>query len=111
MWLMTRFGFFSVVQKKGDGDLTVRSRSRKDLEMLREKYLPDMGDIIDNAGTDYPCRARVSHVEFSEALSKIVLDIDYDNFKNCVSNEQSSQRAGTYGRVWTTLLAIEDEKD
>lgn len=31
MWLVTNFGFFSVVQKKGDDFLTVRARVRSDL--------------------------------------------------------------------------------
>ena len=40
MWLFTTFGFFSAVQKPGDDFLTIRGRSAKDLDRLREKYLP-----------------------------------------------------------------------
>ena len=46
MWLFTNFGFFSVVQKPGERDLTVRSRLRSDLERLRERYLPTLGPVI-----------------------------------------------------------------
>jgi hypothetical protein len=35
MWLLTPFGFFSVVNKPGDPHLTVRSRVRADLDALR----------------------------------------------------------------------------
>ena len=37
MWLVTNFGFFSVVQKKDDDILTVRARARGDLETLKER--------------------------------------------------------------------------
>ncbi len=35
MWLFTNFGFFSVVQKDASGDLTIRSRTKSDLDRLR----------------------------------------------------------------------------
>lgn len=57
MWLMTRFGFFSVVQKPGETDLTVRARVEADLLALKAAYLPSMGPILANAGTDYQYRA------------------------------------------------------
>ena len=43
MWLITTAGFYSIVQKSGEKDLTIRSRVRKDLEALRDKYLPGPG--------------------------------------------------------------------
>ena len=63
MWLLTNFGFFSIVQKKDDpkyGTLTVRSRVRADLEALKEKYFKQtMGEIQVNTGSDYKYRAKV----------------------------------------------------
>ena len=106
MWLLTNFGFFSVVQKPGDADLTVRARVREDLEILREKYLPALGEIT-GGGTDYAFRARVPHEEFAEAARKIALEIDYDNFKNSVRKRQGSERAKIYGKVWSTLLELQ----
>jgi hypothetical protein len=82
MWILTNFGFFSVVQKPGDkaaGLITVRSRVRADLENLRDRYLPDMGVIEEDAGTDYRYRARVPHQSFAQAAKKIALDVDYSN--------------------------------
>ena len=41
MWLITNFGFFSVVEKPDDpklGTLTVRSRVLEDLESVKEQY-------------------------------------------------------------------------
>ncbi len=36
MWLFTKFGFFSVVQKPGEARLTVRARVAADLERLTD---------------------------------------------------------------------------
>jgi hypothetical protein len=37
MWLMTNFGFFSIVKKEGEVNLTVRSRVKQDLLNLKER--------------------------------------------------------------------------
>ena len=109
MWLITNFGFFSIVQKTGDTDLTIRSRVRGDLETLRKKYLPGLGEITKSDVTDYRYRAKVSPAELAEAMGKIVRDITYDNFKNCVAEKQGSKRAHIYHKVWEDLLELSDE--
>lgn len=103
MWLFTTFGFFSVVQKPGEKDLTVRSRVRSDLERLREKYLSTLGPVVEHGGTDYQFRAKASHAELAEAMAKIVKDIDYSNFKNVVSQRQGRKRHDAYAGVWDVL--------
>lgn len=111
MWLMTRFGFFSIVQKPGDaeaGTLTVRARVRADLEALQTAYLPELGEIAENAGTDYRYRAHVSREALAAALEQVVLDIDYGNFKSVVQKSQGSQRSNLYHQVWEVLCHLED---
>jgi hypothetical protein len=110
MWLITNFGFFSVVQKEGRKDLTIRSRAHEDLDLLKQKYLPELSEVEEGAGTDYRYRARASHQAFAEAMSKIAMDIHYSNFKNSVAREQGDGRAGIYGRVWQTLWDIGEEE-
>ncbi|WP_203467598.1 NUDIX domain-containing protein [Dechloromonas sp. TW-R-39-2] len=110
MWLFTTIGFFSAVQKPGTDFITIRARVRNDLDNLREKYLPDLSPTIAKAGTDYPWRATVSHVKFAEALSKIALDIDYDNFKDAVAKHQGKSRAHRYGKVWSALYDMPEEE-
>jgi hypothetical protein len=107
MWLITNFGFFSIVQKTGDRDLTIRTRVRGDLETLREKYLPGLGEITKSEVTDYRYRAKVSPAELAETMGKIIRDITYDNFKNSVADKQGSQRAQIYHKVWENLIAFE----
>ena len=110
MWLITNFGFFSVVQKPDDpaaGTLTVRARVKGDLETLRDRYLPDLGDIVADAGTDYRFRAKAPRTALSHAVARAILDIDYANFKNSVAKTQGHERSHIYGEVWIALHALE----
>jgi len=107
MWLMTRIGFFSIVRKPGDGDLTIRARVREDLETLQQHYLPALGPITTKAGTDYPFRAMASASDVAAATAKMIDDIDYPNFKNEVGKRQGTARAHAYSRVWQALLKLE----
>ena len=52
MWLFTNFGFFSVVQKTGTKNLTIRARVKADLDTLRNLYLPELGLTRGKAGSD-----------------------------------------------------------
>jgi hypothetical protein len=110
MWLITTTGFYSIVKKPGEKHLTIRSRVRKDLVALRDKYLQNMGEIARTDNADYRYRARISHAELAAAAAQMVLDIDYDNFKNTVAKVQGHSRAHVYGNVWEDLLALNKEE-
>ena len=107
MWICTTIGFFSVCQKPSDTDLTVRTRVKADLDELRKQYLPTLGPTIEGAGTDYPYRAKVSHGDLAEAMTKLVKDIDYGNFKQAVENRQGLERERIYSKVWGALHKME----
>jgi len=106
MWLITNFGFYSVVQKPGDTDLTIRSRVKEDLEQLRDSYLPSLGGTVEGAGTDYRYRATASHEAVAEAMGKMAMEIGYSNFKDSVAKEQGYDRAGVYHDVWDALMQL-----
>ena len=111
MWLLTPFGFFSIVRKPGDtaaGTLTVRARVRADLEALRAHCLPGLGEIVAHAGTDYPYRARAPRGEVGLGLANVAAGIDYANFKDEVARCQGSARAEVYSGVWSVLFDLED---
>jgi hypothetical protein len=108
MWTITRIGFFSIVQKAediGKDTLTIRARVREDLDNLR-KYLPDMTVIRENIGTDYQFRARAPRSSVVSALSTLVKEIDYNNFKNEVTKVQGKERASAYSDVWWALSEL-----
>jgi hypothetical protein len=110
MWLVTTNGFYSIVRKPWDreaGTLTVRARARADLESLRAKYLPELGEIQESTSTDYRFRAQAPQAKVAEAVRRVVADIDYDNFKDAVAERQGLTRERVYHRVWHELLAIQ----
>jgi hypothetical protein len=107
VWLTTTLGFFSVVRKPGDGHLTIRARVKGDLVALRQQYLPSLGEIVEGAGTDYPYRATVAAEDLATAVGRMVLDIDYSNFKSAVLARQGLPREKVYARVWEALLGLE----
>ena len=102
MWLFTKVGFFSIVASDVAGDVMVRTRFRKDLDRLRETYLPELGPTIAR-GSDYPYRAFVSKERFGEALDAMAQDIDYTNFKDQVTAEFGKARHDLYMQVWAIL--------
>lgn len=95
MWLITTAGFYSVVQKPWDreaGTLTIRARARADLEALRNSHLPDLGEIVESANTDYRFRAQAPKVSVAETARRMIAGIDYDNFKSAVGERQREAR-------------------
>lgn len=112
MWLFNSCGFYSVVIKPGDeaeGMVTVRSRLKADLEALRDKYMPELGEIITGAGTDYLFRARIARTAFAEGVKRSALDVHYGDFKSLVFASQGPHRARIYGKVWRDLIELEDD--
>ena len=108
MWIFTTFGFFSIVQKPGDERLTVRARARQDLDALRSQYLPSLSETIEGAGTDYRYRATVPRAELAGAMSRIVTDVTYANFKSEVAARSGHGRSNLYHRVWEVMLKLRD---
>ena len=113
MWAITNFGFFSIVEKQGDKlehTLTVRARVKADLEQLRDRYLPTLGPISEDAGTDYKYRAIAPRLDIASAFSQIVADIDYSNFKNSVAKNQGSERSHLYHELWDVLHKLQTKE-
>lgn len=111
MWLITTTGFYSVVEKPWDkdaGTLTVRARSRPDLETLRTTVLPELGDIKEDPAADYRFRAQAPRTAVARAVEAQVNAIDYDNFKSAVATRQGHRRAGIYHDVWDALHPIQE---
>jgi len=111
MWVFSVVGFFSVVQKPGDSFLTVRARVASDLDRLREKYMPELSETNKGQGTDYPCRATISHEDFAKGMEKIIKSIHYGNFKTEVEAKMGSKRETIYHEVWHSLLKLEKERE
>lgn len=108
MWLITNLGFFSVVRKPGDVDLTVRARVREDLERLRAQ-VPELGEVREGGGTDYPFRATVSPEALGRGFGQLVTGIDYANFKSEVARRMGMARERVYAEIWGVLHRLEEK--
>lgn len=113
MWLITRYGFFSIVEKPGDKELshlTVRSRVRADLDQLRREILPSLSPTTESTDTDYRFRAKATKEAVAKAMQQAVMDIDYNNFKSAVAREHGHDRAHVYADVWSVLYQLQKQK-
>lgn len=111
MWIFSRAGFFSAVEKgtKNDSPICVRARVRGDFDRLQKLYLPEMGAVTQVERTDYPYRIFCSRSQWERACAAMAKDIDYSNFKDMVAQEQGYERAHLYGEVWSAMYGAEQK--
>jgi hypothetical protein len=102
MWVLLNNAFLSIVAHRDDPELLlVRARKEGDIEQA----IPD-ADVWIDAEADYRYRAEVPRPFVARALADVVASIDYDNFKNSVSDPA---RHSAYAAVWRDLAALQAE--
>ena len=137
MWIMTNEGFYSIVQKPWDREeftLTVRARRREDIEaflqmareiitsehhkdlegipLARETHaVNDDGEgaefIEHDLDSDYAWRIRLKSELVAVVLCRFVGRIQYDNFKNSVSEKGKHEHASCYSKVWSAMMGLQ----
>jgi hypothetical protein len=103
MWIVTNKGLVSVVRDRNDPN-TLLVRARQDgllEEMIKEAGLN--ARVWQDEYADYPNRAKMSTIDFTDLLYAQVRRIDYPNFKNSVKN---SKLHALYSRVWSVLSEL-----
>lgn len=98
MWLFTSNSFVSIVGDNNHphkGDLLVRARFEGDIEELFPQ-----ADVFTKTPSDYKYRAWVDRAEVQIAVANYVDNIDYDNFKNSVADDN---RHDDYVSVWGVM--------
>lgn len=110
MWIVTRIGFFNIIEQDDDrekGLLTVKARSREDLQRLKDHYVwTDGRDIEESLVTDYRFRFKAPRKNVEEAIMQLVSEIDYGKTKPAISKD-FPERSAIYLAVWDTLLEIQ----
>jgi len=101
MWLMTRHGFYSVVEKPR-GQIQVRSRERQDLENLVERVPLPEATIVDTPHADYAARIIGDRATLLRILEFLGDTVDYDNFKNRI-DATKDQAHKPYHKVWQVM--------
>lgn len=114
MWLVTKYGFFSVVAHPQDHDLVqVRARSRDDLVQLRgfaEGRGIDVPGIVMTSTVDYDycCRIFMPRPEWTRLGGALATEIDYTNFKWQVHGEPA--RDAAYLQMWAIMRAYQEQE-
>jgi hypothetical protein len=111
MWIVTRAGFFSAVQKLNSRDLTIRARVQEDLVHLLD-YLPGPPESYTIEATpqhDYEYRLVCSHEDWAQALSRLGGEINYSNFKGEIGRTDP-KRVGILHTVWSALFGLSDRQ-
>jgi hypothetical protein len=104
MWLMTKHGFYSIVERR-HGEFHVRSRERRDIENLVERVpLPD-AKIFDTPEADYAVRLVVDRDTVRKIMVLLAETIDYSNFKGQIARTPD-QRHKPYPAIHDLLVEI-----
>ena len=103
MWIFTKDGYFSAVQKDCKADeILIRSRQKSDLIMLGKKLGIKLR-IIETPLSDYRYRAVMKRSDWARYLAEAALELDYDNFKDTVP-KRDFLRHKAFLRCWEALL-------
>ena len=119
MWLMTRHGFYSIVQK--DDGIHIRSREREDLERLvaalKARNTVDAGDgyqiqfvdsrypepqILETPTNDYRWRVIIQPGTLGQVMALLGESVTYQNFKAQIDSDPA-QRRKPYHAVWDVM--------
>lgn len=101
MWLMTKYGFYSIVEKY-PGEFHVRSREVKDLDNLIAGVPLPGAQIRTSQETDYLARIIVKKGDVQKILAFLADNIDYSNFKDKI-DRTPDQAHKPYHEVWGVL--------
>lgn len=105
MWICNNDGFISAViyDKDETGNtLAIRARFKADLERI----FPDK-TVIANAGTDYKYRIYISKQELAKLMYDRIMNIDYTNFKDSVSDHKLHN---LYNNFWYIGYTFQHEE-
>ena len=101
MWLMTKFGFYSIV-RKDEGRFHIRSREKVDIENLVKRVPLPEAEILKSNTADYRFRVIVGQKEMLTVLEFLGNELDYGNFKDCI-DRTPGQLHKPYHEVWGVL--------
>ncbi len=104
MWLMTKHGFYSIVEKP-QGEFQVRARERRDLQNLVDRVPLPTATIIDTPKGDYAARMVVSKETVLRIMEFLGNTVDYSNFKDRI-DATSDQAHKPYHEIWGVLARV-----
>lgn len=113
MWIITKIGFFNIVEQDGDrakGLLTVKARSKEDLNFFNERLPDGLVNIEESLTADYRYRLKARKVDVINVVGFLVAEINYGKTKPAITN-WFSERRELYLDVWDVLRAIQYDEE
>ncbi|HKK17085.1 MAG TPA: hypothetical protein VJ952_00270 [Opitutales bacterium] len=105
MWLATKHGFYSIVEKTPT-KFHIRARVRQDLDNLRQLTGSDW-EILEWPLADYRFRVIVDRKGFVEVMGALALSLDYPNFKAQIANTPDQRtKLEAFHRIWALLAQL-----
>lgn len=102
MWLFTKHGFYSIVQK-APSEWHVRARVRGDLDNLLTAANLE-SKIIDTRAGDYQWRIILRKKCDLMAVAGAVFAIDYENFKDMIADTPDQKgKLQAYHTIWSLM--------
>ncbi len=101
MWLMTKHGFYSIVERQ-PGEFHIRSRERQDLQNLVENVPLSECSVIDTPEADYAARIVTDRETVRTVMQFLANTLDYGNFKGKI-DASPDQRHKPYHEVWGVM--------
>ena len=100
MWICLNNAFLSVVQDRDDPEtLLVRARVVGHIQQV----FPE-AKVFTDPKADYLYRAFIGRKAVAQAVAASIEDIDYDNFKDSVDDDQLHV---AYMKVWSTMEKLQ----
>lgn len=112
MWIASKFGFFSIVQKQAPAERSpavyhVRARLRADLEnLLHAARLRKEIEAWPQA--DYRYRFIGSEADVAQVMACLASTLDYDNFKSKIGRTPDQKsKLDAYHDIWSVMAELQ----
>lgn len=103
MWVCLNNSFLSIVHKNcAPDELLVRARVKGHIEAVFSG-----AKVISEDGSDYQFRAVLQRTVVAAVLVDQVATLNYDNFKNSVSNTKLHD---AFARIWHVMAALQPKR-
>lgn len=112
MWIVSPFGFYSII--KDEMGYHIRSRRRKDydyaMKALEPRFVKSV--IVDNnyLGRDYQYHIIVEFDGLEYFLNYMAHSVDYSNVKNCIAQKQGQEYASIARDIYNSLTLFEERQ-
>ena len=123
MWIYSTKGFYSIVENRDNpNQVIIRARLKKDIDNLKrifDSLKLRTTKITVSSRTDYRYRFITDRMDWMTVMIRLMLSIDYDNFKNAVFKSESGKirerRHEAYLKIWGIMCNLQEfdrcEKD